>query len=455
MQLSQVSNAVQGQLSGADVSITGVTIDSRKDCTRQLFVALAGEHFDAHDFIGQAQLHGAAAAIIEKTVVTELPTVLVNDSHRALMELAGWWRAQFVIPVIGITGSVGKTSVKEMLGSIYAEIGCGLVTHGNLNNEIGVPLTLLRLSSEDAYAIVEMGMNRAGEISRLTQITKPTVTLINNATAAHLEGLGTINAVAKAKGEILDGLSEDGVAVINADDPYADLWNKLAVPRRVLTFGLCLDADVRASYKLTTTGLRMRVIAGKEVFNLKLPLLGKHNVMNALAAIAVAQASNIPIEAIVAGLINYRPVAGRLNVSTVGGITLIDDTYNANPASMRAAIEALAQFDESTLIVGDMAELGSASEQEHLQLGDFAKANGIDRLFAVGQFSEQMIRNFDGYAENFTDQSDLLAFLNEYAIDSGAVLVKGSRSSKMENIVAHFSRTQNENSDSNSRGRIV
>ena len=438
MHLSQVNHAVSGRMSGIDSYIRGVTTDSRQDCTDQLFVALSGERFDAHDFVGQAQQRGAVAALVERHVPVPIAQVQVGDTLSALGGLATWWRAQFAIPVVGITGSVGKTSVKEMLACIFSQVSNGLVTQGNFNNEIGVPLTLCRLSDADNFAIIEMGMNHAGEISRLTQMVKPTVALINNAAAAHLEGLGSIEKVALAKGEIFEGLSEDGISVINSDDEYATLWQELSGRHQVVTFGLESSADVSAKYRLRNSGISMQVNAFDQKYEIELPLVGKHNVMNALAAIAVSSAANIPVEKIISGLAEYRPVNGRLNLSKVGEITLIDDTYNANPASMQAAIEVLARFEESTLILGDMAELGSSSEIEHLRLGELAAKNGVDQLFAVGVYAEQVIRKFDGDARAFRDQSELLAFLQNANQTKNTVLVKGSRSARMENIVEHL-----------------
>ncbi|MEM7358576.1 MAG: UDP-N-acetylmuramoyl-tripeptide--D-alanyl-D-alanine ligase [Pseudomonadota bacterium] len=438
MYLSQIATAVSGQMHGDEVMLSGVSIDSRQSCENSLFVALDGERFDAHEFISQAEQNGAAAVLIEKPVATTLPTVQVADTFVALKQVASWWRAQFVLPVIGVTGSVGKTSVKEMLGAIFSEIGKGLVTHGNLNNEIGVPLTLMRLVEDDLFAIIEMGMNHAGEISRLTQIARPTVALINNAAAAHLEGLGTVAAVAAAKGEIFEGLSEDGVAVINNDDDYAEFWHQLAAPHKVVTFGL-KNADVTADYQLHTDHVDLTVhvngAASSESLKISLNLVGRHNVMNALAAIAVAYAANIPLEAVANGLANYKPISGRLNITRIGDLTVIDDTYNANPASMRAAIDVLAQFTDTTLILGDMGELGDAADQEHLQLGAVAQDRGIDRVFACGEYAAKSIKNFSGTAISFTDQARLLNYLADHPVSSGTVLVKGSRSAKMENVV--------------------
>jgi len=368
--------------------------------------------------------------------------------------LASWWRAQFVVPVVGVTGSVGKTSVKEMLGAIFAEIGSGLVTKGNLNNEIGLPLTLLRLNQNDRYAIVEMGMNQAGEIARLTQIAKPTIALVNNAAAAHLEGLGTVAAVANAKGEIFQGLSEDGVGIINADDQYADIWRELIGARRIISFGLQDDADVTANYEPDDNGIHMQVSTPDDSYDVRLPTIGKHNVSNSLAAIAVATAAHIPVEAIRKGLSKYRPIAGRLNFSRVGATTLIDDTYNANPASMQAAIEVLAQFDDSTLIVGDMAELGDAAALEHQRLGELANQFNIDRLYACGEYAQLVIQDFSGDARAFATQSELIAMLADNTRLHGTILVKGSRSAKMERVVEQLLASLQSQTSSTQEGSV-
>lgn len=443
MHLAQISQALNGQLMGSDVALSGVTTDTRGSCHGELFVALKGDRFDAHDFVADAQQAGAAAVLIDHDVDSSLPKVLVTDTHQALKEFAAWWRAQFVIPVIGVTGSVGKTTVKEMLGCIFAEMGKGVVTKGNLNNEIGLPLTVLRLQQDDQYAILEMGMNHAGEISRLTSIAKPTIAMVNNAAAAHLEGLGTVEGVAKAKGEIFEGLSDDGVAVINADDQYVELWRELIGERQTVSFGLSKEADVTAEYQLTQNGLRLNVKAANESFKVTLATLGKHNVSNALAAIAVATSANIPIDLIQAGLSKYRPLGGRLNADSVGGVTLIDDTYNANPASMQAAIEVLAQYDNSILIVGDMGELGDSVEAAHRQVGVVAADNHIDHLYACGNFAELVASSFSGDGQSFNTQDALLTCLSDTLLGktaktNTAILVKGSRFARMENVVKHI-----------------
>lgn len=451
MQLSQVSQAVNGELLGADASrysaemLEGISINTRADCENRLFVALKGDNFDAHDFVAQAEQAGASALLLERSVETVLPTVMVGSTHQALLDLSAWWRSQFAIPVVGVTGSVGKTTVKEMLGAIFSLVGKGVVTTGNLNNEIGVPLTLLRLKSEDRYAIVEMGMNHAGEISRMTDAAKPTIALINNAAAAHLEGLGTIEAVAQAKGEIFQGLSPDGIAIINHDDVFAADWRKLVGARRIISFALNEEADITADYTVSKRAVSMQVKAFDEEFEVSLKTVGQHSVRNALAAIAVALAANIPSEKIIAGLQQYRPIAGRLNLSHVGGLTLIDDTYNANPASMQAAIEVLVHYPENCFIVGDMAELGAAAEVEHRRLGELAAESGIEKLLVCGSYAEIVADGFGEGAVTFADQAELIRYATEN-LTTGTVLVKGSRSARMENVVEALSASvQNDN----------
>jgi len=435
MQLSQIAHAVNGQQSGTDALLHNVSINTRDECQDRLFVALKGENFDAHQFISQAEHAGAAALMVEQEINTSLPYITVESTHQALQDLAAWWRSQFALPVVGVTGSVGKTTVKEMLACIFAEFGKGVVTKGNLNNEIGVPLTLMRLVAEDRYAIIEMGMNHAGEIGRLSNIAKPTIALVNNAGAAHLEGLGSIEAVAKAKGEIYQGLSVDGVAIINNDDDFAELWLELAKDHSIITFGLSNDADVTGSYQEKKHGLVIKVKAKNQKLKIKLNTVGEHSVRNALAAVAVAVAAKIPVKNIEAGLAKFKPVGGRLNIETVAGVEVIDDTYNANPASMRAAINVLVEHDDNLLIVGDMAELGAATDAEHKVLGEQAAKRGVKALYACGEHANLVASAFGEGAIAFETQEALLEQLDKDDL-SGTILVKGSRSARMERVVA-------------------
>lgn len=440
MLLSQVAKAVKGDMVGADAVLRNVAINTRADCQGRLFVALKGDNFDAHQFVEHAAEAGAGALMVEQDLQSVLPLVKVESTHQALIDLATWWRSQFVLPLIGVTGSVGKTTVKEMLACVFAELGKGVVTDGNLNNEIGAPLTLMRLESNDLYAVIEMGMNHAGEIGRISRMAKPTVALINNAAAAHLEGLGSIDAVAKAKGEIYQGLSKDGIAVINADDEFASVWIDLAEKHKILSFGLTSDADVSGRYKEKNGRLVVNITTKKESFRVKINTIGEHNVRNVLAATAVALAAHVPIAIIKQGLAKFAPVNGRMNIDLVAGVTVINDTYNANPASMRAAINVLVKSDDNTLIVGDMAELGAATEVEQKALGEQAAKRGVKTLLSCGRYASIVADAFNGMQQTtgtamaFTSQSDLLDYLNKNA-PTGTVLIKGSRSAKMELIV--------------------
>lgn len=434
MQLSQIAHAVNGELSGADVMLRNISINTRDECQGRLFVALKGENFDAHEFVSQAEQAGAGALLVERAVVTDLPVVMVKSTHQALANLATWWRSQFALPVIGVTGSVGKTTVKEMLACVFAELGQGVVTKGNLNNEIGVPLTLMGLEADDLYAVIEMGMNHAGEIARLSAMARPTIALVNNAAAAHLEGLGSIEEVAKAKGEIYQGLAIDGTAIINNDDEFASIWHELAQDHSIMTFGLSTDADVTADYEESRRGLLIKVKANGKKLKIKLNSAGEHSVRNALAAVAVSLAAKIPIKTIEAGLANFRPVSGRLNIEILADVELIDDTYNANPASMRAAIDVLVRSDDNLLVIGDMAELGAAAEAEHRLLGVQAKKRGVKALYVCGEYADLVAASFGSGAVAFSSQAALIERISSDQL-SGTILVKGSRSAKMERVV--------------------
>lgn len=446
MQFSQVADVLGGKVivgTNAEalnaLALDGVATDTRANCDGKLFIALKGDNFDAHDYLDQAKSAGAEAALIEREVESDLPLIQVPDTHSALKQLAAWWRAQFVIPMIGITGSVGKTTVKEMVGAIFSELGQGVVTAGNFNNEIGLPLTLLRLNQDDRYAVIEMGMSNAGEILRLSNITRPTIALVNNAAAAHLEGLGSVAAVAEAKGEIFSGLDDDGVAIINLDDRYSSRWIELAGKRRCVTFALDQKADVTATIKALEPQLQLKVKALGKKFDVSLNTVGEHNARNALAAIAISVANGVSIDNIIAGLSNFAPVKGRLNFQEVAARHVIDDTYNANPASMRAAINVLNEFDNNTLIIGDMGELGASVQDEHFALGEYAASHGVDQLIACGEYAEHVARGFASHsqafaAQTFTAQADLIESLVPENLGT-TILVKGSRTARMELVV--------------------
>jgi len=440
MHLSQVAEALNAKVSYNDslnlnaMALDGVAINTREDCEGKLFVALKGENFDAHDYLEQAEKSGATAVLLEREAKSNLPSIVVDDTHIALKELAAWWRRQFAIPVIGITGSVGKTTVKEMVGAIFAELGQGVVTKGNLNNEIGLPLTVLRLSPIDRYAVIEMGMSNAGEIFRLSNIARPTIALVNNAAPAHLEDLGSVAAVAEAKGEIFSGLAEDGVAIINLDDEYSQRWIELAGKRRCLTFALDQKADVTAKIKTIEPQLQLKINALGKKFNVSLNAVGEHNARNALAAIAISIANGISVDKIVSGLSKFVPIKGRLNIQEVASRRLIDDTYNANPASMRAAINVLSEFEQNTLILGDMGELGATVREAHFELGEYAANHGVDQLIACGEYAQDVARGFAKKAQIFSKQADLIESLTKDGLGS-TILVKGSRTARMELVV--------------------
>jgi len=438
MQLTQVAMATAGKLVGVDARIKEIVTDTRSDCSGGLFIALKGENFDAHEFIKQAEAAGAAALMVEKPVDTSLPSVQVKNTQDALGRLAKWWREQFDIPLMGITGSVGKTTVKEMLACIFARLGDGIVTKGNLNNEIGVPITLLRLRDHHKYAVIEMGMNHAGEIHRLSKMASPTVAVINNAAAAHLEGLGSVAAVAQAKGEIFDGLQDQGVAVINLDDDYSELWEQATASHTQIMFGLSGAADITARYEVVNGIQEVDLNGLDESCRFKLQAMGEHSVRNALAAAAVANAVDVCADDIALGLAAFRPVKGRLEIENIGDSILIDDTYNANPASMRAAIDVLVTYSNSILIVGDMAELGESAEQEHRSLGAYAQRKGVKQIYACGVYAKSVVDAFAGQGAAYSDQKALLLELPSLLGRQDAqtaILVKGSRSARMEKVV--------------------
>lgn len=438
MSLSLLADKLQATHRGRDAVFTGVSTDTRTLAKGDLFVALTGPHFDGHGFLSEAIAAGAAGALLGRALETPLPYVETPDTRRALGTLAAFWRSQFKMPLVAVTGSNGKTTVKEMLAAILAHRGKGCVTRGNLNNDIGVPLTLLRLRADDAYAVIEMGMNHRGEIDYLTRLARPTVALITNVGEAHLAGLGSVEAIARAKGEIFAGLAADGTAVINADDAYSELWESLAAPRRVVTFGLDRKADVSAEVAPAGDGCALRLKTPEGALDVRLPLLGKHNALNALGATATALAAGAALSEVRAGLEKLKPVSGRLEVkSGINGARVIDDTYNANPASLAAGLQVLRDFPgERALVLGDMAELGPAAVDIHRRVGELAKSLGIQRLFALGELSRHAVESFGHGARHFDNPEALVDALIGCSHGEMTLLVKGSRVMRMERVVA-------------------
>ena len=422
---------------------TSVGTDSRNVKSGELFIALRGEHFDAHQHIAAAQAAGAIAAIADVAgaplAPADMPLIMVNNTRSALTQLAYAWRSRFSMPLVALTGSSGKTTVKEMLAAILREhVGDAvLATRGNLNNEIGVPLMLLELNASHRYAVIELGMNHSGEISRLTQLARPNVALINNAGRAHIEYLGSEEAIARAKGEIFEGLSSQGVAVINADDAHATLWQKLLNKNKCLRFCIEQSADISARYTLSAAASEMMITAptGRVIVTLNAP--GLHNVRNALAACAAAVALNVPLAVIQSGLSRYSGFKGRLQRKAApGGATIIDDTYNANPESVRAAIDVLAHVPGKRLLVlGDMGELGERAAACHTEIGAYARQVRIEKLYALGEMSALTAVAFGAGARHFESIEALQAALKTELAPDVTALVKGSRFMKMERVV--------------------
>jgi UDP-N-acetylmuramoyl-tripeptide--D-alanyl-D-alanine ligase len=442
MLLSEAAGYMDGEfLADEEAWVASVGSDSRNIAQQELFFALKGENFDGHSYVEQALKQGACAVVISDTACKARPAILVKDTLLALGVLAKSWRETFTLPVIAITGSNGKTTVKEMLTSIL-KAACNnkpdevLATVGNLNNHIGMPMTLLKIRKEDAFAVIEMGMNHLGEIDYLTHIAQPSVALINNAGTAHIGELGSRDNIAKAKGEIFAGLSDDGIAVINADDNYAEYWKSLNSNKKIITFGLSKVADVSATFteKDGVNQVNLTTPSGQVTFNLS--VLGKHNISNALAASAAAVALGISNADIASGLSSMQAVYGRLQTKTgLNSAILIDDTYNANPDSMKAAIDVLAAHQNSIFVMGDMAELGENAPQMHADIGLYAKQKGIEQFFAFGDLSVKASQAFGKDAKHFDSIESLVSALKTKMKQGVTVLVKGSRFMQMERVV--------------------
>lgn len=445
--LSQLKPWVAGALMKADAAFDGVSTNSQTVAKGNLFVALRGERFDAHAFLAEAVDKGASALIVERLPEgMNIPALVVPDTRVALGEIASYWRRRFSIPVIGVTGSNGKTTVKEMIASILeAEFGSEhfLATRGNLNNDVGVPLTIMRMNESHRAAVIELGMNHPGEIGLLSAISQPTVGLVNNAQREHQEFMESVEAVAKENGAVINALPSTGIAVYPADDTYTALWRgyaKSSGQRKSLTFGLSEDASVSCAYQANQFGSDLLVKVGQREFPLKLSAAGVHNVRNALAAIACALAIGIHRNAIVRGLEAFKPVSGRLQRKTArAGALVIDDTYNANPDSVRAAIDVLAQAAAPRLLVlGDMGEVGSEGRQFHVEIGAYARGRGIEHLLTLGELARNASDAFGARAKHCGDIDSLRQAVDALVTSNTSILVKGSRFMKMERVVQHL-----------------
>ena len=449
--LAQAAQAIPGSRvhGAADTAFERVSTDSRGTGPGDVFFALKGERFDAHDFLDEVAARGVTAVVATHVPVGyPVPALVVDNTLQALQALARAWRRGFSLPLAAVTGSNGKTTVKEMISAIFAAaVGENrrLATRGNLNNEIGVPLTLFRLAAEQALAVVELGMNHPGETALLSSIAEPTIALVNNAQREHQEFMATVEAVALEHASVIEALPADGVAVFPADDAYVAVWRRAAGARRRIEFALGTGgADVGIADVVGTAFADGRVAVTTPVgnFEFKLQVLGEHNVRNALAATGVALAAQVDLEAIRAGLEAFEPVKGRLQVKTaqcapLTGATVIDDTYNANPDSMRAAIAVLARYaSPRVLIIGDMGEVGDHGPEFHREIGDYARERGIDAIYALGDASVAAVAAFGPAARHFDTVEALLEALLASGLESSAtLLVKGSRFMRMERAV--------------------
>ena len=437
--LAAVARQVGGRLLGSDARFGPVSIDTRSLERGDLFVAIAGERFDGNDFVGDAHARGAAGAVVSRPANVTFSQVQVRDTRYALSNMAGAWRKNFPVPVVAITGSNGKTTVKELIAGILGDDRSVCVTRGNLNNDLGVPLTLMELAGHHEALVVELGANHAGEIAGLSRLVCPTVGVITNAGPAHLEGFGSVDGVAEAKGELLDHLPATGTAVLNADDPYCPRWRRRSRAERVLTFGLdpAADCTVRGEVEAVSEGSAFVLVLpdGKAV-DVALPLQGRHSVPNALAAAAAAHAVGASAAAIRAGLGRARPVSGRLNsFRGRGGAAIIDDTYNANPTSARAALDYLRGCEgQRMFVLGDMAELGKDAANLHRQVGVYAR-DCCDTLFAFGRLSREAAEAFGTGGETFTELSALKQALEPLLTEDATLLVKGSRVMGLDRLV--------------------
>nr|WP_315467702.1 UDP-N-acetylmuramoyl-tripeptide--D-alanyl-D-alanine ligase [uncultured Undibacterium sp.] len=446
--LRQLQKVVANSTVTGDTDFAGLSMDSRKIEQGNVFLALRGETFDAHDFLGMVAESGAVAVIAER-VPTDfpIPALIVPDTKQALAEIATYWRQQFALPVIAVTGSNGKTTVKEMIASILlAQYGSEhmISTKGNLNNEIGVPLTVFRLQGEHQAAVFELGMNHPGEIAVLSAIAQANVALVNNAQREHQEFMQTVEAVAIENGAVIQNLPVNGVAVFPANDTYTAIWKEFAGQRKTLTFGLVVEgfakADVSGSFITQDFGSEIAMEIQAESVTVQLAAAGQHNVLNALAAAACCSAIGISAAKIVEGLQAFAPVSGRLQLKlAIAGARLIDDTYNANPDSVKAAIDVLANANaETTLVLGDMGEVGVDGAAFHQEIGQYAKAQGIQHLYTLGSLAQSSTIAFGNGAQHFDELAGLLVKLDSQSGSGNTILIKGSRFMKMERVVVHL-----------------
>ncbi len=443
MYLADAAQAINGSLTGENLTFSSVSTDTRTIKPGDLFVALKGPNFNGHDYVKQAAESGAAALMVSEDVVTSLPVIRVENTLQGLGALGAAWKNQYAIKTVAVTGSCGKTSVKEMAAAILSIKGETLATRGNYNNEIGVPLTLLRLNEKHQFAVIELGANHIGEIGYTVSLVRPDVAVITNAGSAHIEGFGSPENVARAKGEIYQGLTKDGVAVINLDDKFSDYWHSITEDFNKLGFSL---ENPAASFYASDLAVNQAgqygftLHAGDQSIAIQMKLLGQHNVMNAITAAAITHAMGMDLETIKQGLESAEPIAGRLYPVQLNQQVVIDDTYNANPVSIKAAADLLAELDVTTcMVLGDMAELGTHAPSMHREVGEYIALKGIHYLVAKGKHAADYLVGFSKFqgdeqkSTRFDEFDEISAYLNQEQPET--ILVKGSRSAGMEQVV--------------------
>jgi len=443
MLLNEIANATHGTLMGEDLTITAASIDTRTLKKGDLYIAIKGEKFDGHTFVEKAAIAGAKAILVEQETTVSLPQIIVKDSHLALAEFAAAWKEKANVTTVGITGSNGKTTVKEMIAGILNINSSVLFTQGNLNNDIGVPLTLLKLQQENKYAVIEMGANHAGEIEYSSHYAKPDVAVITNVGAAHIEGFGSLQGVAKAKGEIIAGLDNNGTAALNKDDAFYPVWQAIAGDRKIRTFGIQNDADITAQELVSGIDkgsffTQFVLLTETDKIAVKLKLAGQHNVMNALAATVCCLSVGINLQQIKQGLEEISPVTGRLqSLLGIQDSLVIDDSYNANPDSFKVALDVLKQCKgDQWVILGALGEMGTKSEAIHKELGKLIKSKNVARVLAIGSDAEFSVQEFGKGATFFKSHEQLITALKSEMKGGEAILIKGSRAQKMEKVVA-------------------
>lgn len=441
MTLAQVADVVNGELlqpEFADVLISSVSTDTRSLVAGALYIPLSGENFNGHQFMTQAENEGAAAALVSEDIATSLPTIHVDDTLVALGHIAGWQRDQFSGVVIAVTGSAGKTTVKQLTADVLAHVFNTWMTQGNLNNHIGVPLTLLALKPEHKAAMIELGASGRGEIAYTAQYVKPQIGIITNAVPAHIEGFGSLQGIVETKGELLDFIQPNGTAILNADDVHLAQWQQRAAHLQQLTFGFSASADIRAmNVHCSLEGSEFDVLCNGQSIAIKLPLLGEHNVRNALAVIAATYAAGLSWEHIVKGLQASTRIKGRLQPCRgAAGQLILNDAYNANPTAFKAAIDVLKGSENSWVVMGDMGELGSDEIAAHIDVGTYAKNSGIKHFVATGPLSGNAAKAFGESAHWFQDKLALIRFLQQHTQKQDVLLIKGSRYTGMDQVVA-------------------